>query len=145
MNSACVTLLLALGLCLNPLNALAEVTTLHIGHTRVHAEVARTPQNHERGLMFRKQLCANCGMLFVFPKAGRLSFWMKNTLIPLSVAFISADGTILNIEQMQPDTTVKHFAHGNALYALEMHRDWFAEMGIAPGHKITDLDIVLAR
>ncbi len=131
------TLLLCLTLTLS--SAWAETATLHIGQLRIQAEIARTPQSHERGLMQRDYLCPDCGMLFVFPEAGRLSFWMKNTPLPLSIAFIAADGTILNIEEMQPNTTNTHSAQGDALYALEMNKSWFAKNGVKPGHRVRGL------
>ena len=114
-------------------SAWAETTTLHIGNLRIHAEVARTPQSRSRGLMQRTHLCPDCGMLFVFPKPDRHAFWMKNTPLPLSIAFVSAHGVILNIEEMQPNTTDSHHAQGDALYALEMNSGWFATHGVKPG------------
>ena len=99
----------------------------------VRAEVANTFDTRGRGLMFRESLAANQGMLFVFEDAGSHCMWMKNTLIPLSVAFISADGTIVNIEDMKPQTEDTHWSKGPALYALEMRKGWFAEKGIGPG------------
>ena len=83
--------------------------------------------------MQRSLLCANCGMLFIFEKADRYSFWMKNTPLPLSIAFIAADGSILNIEKMQPNTIDTHDALGDALYALEMNSGWFTRNGIKRG------------
>ena len=125
-------------------SAWAETTTLRIGNLRIQAEVASTPQSRSQGLMQRTQLCTDCGMLFVFPKAGRHAFWMKNTPLPLSIAFIAADGTILNIEEMQPNTTDNHTAQGDALYALEMNGGWFTQSSVKSGHKIKDLPL-LAR
>lgn len=119
--------------------AAAETIILHIGNIEIQAEVARTPQSRSQGLMQRTQLCADCGMLFVFPQANRHAFWMKNTPLPLSIAFIAADGTILNIEEMQPNTTDNHTAQGDALYALEMNRGWFTQSGVKSGHKINGL------
>lgn len=130
---------LALCLALAPPSAWAETITLHIGKLRIHAEAARTPQSREQGLMQRDRLCTDCGMLFIFKKADRHNFWMKNTPLPLSIAFIAADGSILNIEEMQPDTTDSHIAQGNALYALEMNSGWFARNGVKPGDKVREL------
>ena len=115
---------------------LTKTATLHIGIYRVQAEIADTPQSRERGLMQRTQLCANCGMLFVFEKAAQHGFWMKNTPLPLSIAFINADGIILNIAEMQPHSTAIHHAKGNALYALEMNRGWFAKRRIKHGQVV---------
>ncbi len=119
--------------------AWAETVILQINDVRIQAEVARTPQNRSQGLMQRTHLCADCGMLFVFSQADRHAFWMKNTPLPLSIAFIAADGTILNIEDMQPNTTDHHTAQGDALYALEMNRGWFIQRGVKSGHKINGL------
>ena len=132
-----LTLLLCLALTLP--SAWAETMILHIGQHRIQAEIANTPQSRERGLMQRDYLCTNCGMLFVFPKAGRLSFWTKNTPLPLSIAFIAADGAILNIEEMRPNTTDTHSARGDALYALEMNKGWFAGNKIKQGNVIQGL------
>ena len=115
---------------------LTKTTTLQIGIYRVQAEIADTPQSRERGLMQRTHLCANCGMLFVFEEAAQHGFWMKNTPLPLSIAFINADGIILNIAEMQPHTTAIHHAKGNALYALEMSRGWFAKRRIKRGQVV---------
>lgn len=117
----------------------AETTILHIDGIPVHAEIARTPQSRSQGLMQRTQLCRDCGMLFIFPKAGRHTFWMKNTPLPLSIAFITADGTILNIAEMQPNTTDTYIAQGDALYALEMNSGWFARSGVESGYRINGL------
>ncbi|MBI4936804.1 MAG: DUF192 domain-containing protein [Nitrosomonadales bacterium] len=135
---ACSTLLICLALALPP--AWAETVSLKIGKQTVHAEIANTPQSRERGLMQRDRLCGNCGMLFVFEQAGRYAFWMKNTPLPLSIAFIAADGSILNTAEMQPNTSNPHGAQGNALYALEMNRNWFASNGIKPGDKVFGLE-----
>lgn len=110
-----------------------SLASLRIGNRRIRVEVASTPQSRERGLMGRDDLCEDCGMLFVFEKADTYSFWMKDTPLPLSIAFIAADGSVLNIEEMSPNTTDIHAARGDALYALEMNRGWFAKNGIAPG------------
>ena len=135
-------LLLSLTLVLPP--AWAEKINLMIGEQAVLAEVAATPQSRERGLMRRDQLCADCGMLFVFEKADRYGFWMKDTPLPLSIAFIAADGAIINIAEMQPETTGIHRAEREVLYALEMHSGWFARNGIKPGDRVRWLNRVPA-
>ena len=89
--------------------------------------------------MQRDFLCANCGMLFIFEKADRYSFWMKNTPLPLSIAFIAADGSILNMEEMQPNTIDTHHAQSDALYALEMNSGWFTRNGIKLGIMVQGL------
>jgi hypothetical protein len=105
---------------------------LKIGANSIQAAVASTPQSREQGLMQTKYLCENCGMLFVFPKPGKHSFWMKNTHLPLSIAFIAKDGRILNIDEMQALSTQTHTAQGDALYALEMNKRWFDRHAIKP-------------
>lgn len=116
--------------------AQADSLTLKIGKKTVQAEIADTPEARERGLMHRSQLCADCGMLFVFSVAKQYGFWMKNTPLPLSIAFISGDGRIINITEMQPETSDVHYAEGNALYALEMNSGWFAANGVKPGDEV---------
>ena len=126
-------------LCLALPQAWAETLDLGINQHALHAETAATPQSREHGLMQRSKLCADCGMLFVFPHAGRYLFWMKDTPLPLSIAFISADGSIINIAEMQANTPDPHPAQGDALYALEMNSGWFARNGIRPGDKVRGL------
>ena len=119
--------------------ACGENISLKIGKHNIHAEIANTSQSREQGLMGRDFLCANCGMLFIFKKADRYNFWMKNTTLPLSIAFIAADGSILNIEEMQPNTPDTHHAQSDALYALEMNSGWFARNGIKRGITVQGL------
>ena len=126
-------------------SAWAETITLRIGKHTVHAEIADTPQSREQGLMRRNHLCANCGMLFVFEKADRYRFWMKDTSLPLSIAFIAADGSIINIAEMQPYTTDSHGAESESLYVLEMNRSWFTRKGIKPGDNIQGLQQLRAH
>lgn len=114
-------------------------TPLTIGKHRLTAEVATTPAQRETGLMNRFSLKPDHGMLFVFERPEPLSFWMRNTFIALSIAFIGADGTILNIEDMQPQTDDPHWSTGAALYALEMKKGWFAERGIVAGNRVDGL------
>ncbi len=118
--------------------------SLHIGQLEIRAEIADTPASRNQGLMHREQLCANCGMLFVFDHPYRQSFWMKDTPLPLSIAFIAADGGIINIDEMQPNTTAIHNAQGMALYALEMNSGWFAGHGIRPHDRVQGLEQVSA-
>ncbi len=110
--------------------------SLSIGSINLHAELADTPQNRARGLMQRTVLCADCGMLFVFEEAGKHELWMKDTPLPLSVAFIAQDGRILNIEEMQANSLKRYVARGPALYALEMNQGWFSRHAITPGNNI---------
>lgn len=112
---------------------------LGINAQRVYVEVARTPSERQTGLMHRKSLPAQQGMLFVYPHSDSHCMWMKNTLIPLSVAFIDESGRILNIEDMQPNTRDYHCATAPALYALEMNLGWFRSKGIHSGDKVRGL------
>jgi uncharacterized protein len=107
--------------------------SLTIGTHKLTAEVATTPDQRSVGLMNRFSLKPDHGMLFVFERSEPLTFWMKNTYIALSIAFIASDGRIVNIEDMKPQTEETHYSSGPALYALEMKKGWFAERGIGPG------------
>jgi uncharacterized membrane protein (UPF0127 family) len=89
--------------------------------------------------MQRTTLCADCGMLFVFPASTRLAFWMKNTTLALSIAFVGSDGRIVNIEEMQPYSLDIHYSASAALYALEMNRGWFATHRVNPGDLVVNL------
>lgn len=100
-------------------------------------EVADRPETRQTGLMYRRQLPEDEGMLFVFEEPETLSFWMKNTYIPLDIAFISTDGEILNIEAMKPlDEGPRYRSKAPARYAIEANQGWFAGKGIRPGHRI---------
>ncbi|SEM91718.1 DUF192 domain-containing protein [Nitrosomonas marina] len=113
------------------------------GHT-LSAEVADTHASRARGLMFRESLDANTGMLFVFPKNAYLSMWMKNTVIPLSVAFIDDEGIIINIADMQPNTHTAHYSTNLAKYALEMNIGWFSRRKIDTGDRVIGLELISA-
>jgi hypothetical protein len=133
----CAAALLAVSL--HAAAAELPVATLTIGTHKLTAEIAATPAQRETGLMNRFSLKPDTGMLFVFERAEALSFWMRNTYVALSIAFVSADGKILNIEDMQPQTENPHWSKGAALYALEMKKGWFAEKGIAAGDRVDGL------
>ncbi|HKU00780.1 MAG TPA: DUF192 domain-containing protein [Paraburkholderia sp.] len=105
----------------------------------IDAGVAANDADREQGLMYRTQLAPNEGMLFVFGENAVHCFWMKNTLIPLSIAFMRADGTITDIDEMQAETTNNHCPRNNGTYALEMSKGWFSSKGIKPGMKIEGL------
>ncbi len=109
---------------------------LNAGIHNINAELAATPEQREIGLMFRPTMAVNDGMLFVFERAGQQCFWMKNTLIPLSAAFIADDGTVVNIEAMQPQTLDSHCSSQPVRYVLEMNEGWFAKRGIKAGSKL---------
>jgi len=116
---------------------MAELTAgMHI----IRAEVAADFGTRAQGLMFRKSLERNAGMLFIFDEPAVHCMWMKNTYIPLSVAFLDDDGAILNIADMQPHSERSHCAAKPARYALEMTQGWFAERGIKPGTKLRGLE-----
>lgn len=118
---------------------------LQIASQRVVAEVAADDASRSKGLMFRERLAPNHGMLFVFPEATQTCFWMKNTPLPLTVAFIDASGTITNLADMQPLSLESHCALAPALYALEMEQGWFVRNGIRPGERVQGLPRVPAR
>jgi len=116
------------------------VATLRIGSTTVRAEVADEDPERSAGLMFRESLAPDSGMLFVMPSVGPASFWMKNTLLPLSIAFLDSNGTIMEIHDMQPrDETITRSSFPRIAYALEMSQGWFAGKNIWPGERISGL------
>jgi uncharacterized membrane protein (UPF0127 family) len=117
-----------------------QTIQLSAGMHLIRAEVAADMSTRSRGLMFRKSLAPNAGMVFVFDEASLHCMWMKNTLIPLSVAFLDDSGTIINIENMAPQTEETHCAASPARYALEMDRGWFAARGIKPGTKLGGME-----
>jgi uncharacterized membrane protein (UPF0127 family) len=112
------------------------VIQLNAGMHLIRAEVAADFGTRMRGLMYRASMAQNAGMLFLFDESTQHCMWMKNTLIPLSVAFIDDRGAIVNIEDMKPQTEESHCASRPARYALEMNRGWFAAHGIKPGSRI---------
>jgi len=113
---------------------------LTINSHRLVAEIAATVETRTVGLMHRFSLKPDHGMLFVFNAPQPLTFWMKNTFVPLSIAYIGADGKILNIDDMAPQTETGHSSQGLALYALEMKKGWFADRGIGAGSRVEGLD-----
>jgi uncharacterized membrane protein (UPF0127 family) len=114
---------------------------LSINGHRLVAEVAANTDTRTTGLMHRFSLKPDHGMLFVFNAPQPLAFWMKNTFVPLSIAFIGADGKILNIDDMAPQTETTHPSIGPALYTLEMKKGWFAERDIAAGAQLRGLEL----
>jgi uncharacterized membrane protein (UPF0127 family) len=122
--------------------AIAQVlptVQLNAGIYLIRAELAADPGVRMQGLMHRKSLAPNAGMLFVFDQPAVQCMWMKNTYIPLSVAFLDEKGEIINIADMQPHSEQSHCADRPALYALEMNRGWFAQRGIKPGARLGGL------
>lgn len=140
--------IIALSILLAAIFARAEMeapklpkVTLGVGGVHnVIAEVASIPSDRAQGLMFRKKLAGNEGMLFVYPQPHVTGMWMKNTLIPLSVAFIDEKGVIINVEEMKPETLDAHMAKGPAKYSLEMSSGWFKKRKLGPGTKIKGLE-----
>ena len=114
-------------------------TSLRIGTHALKVEVVRTDEQRSRGLMFREKLGRDDGMLFVFDEPAYHSMWMKNTLIPLSVAFVDAHGVILNILDMEPQTLDSHMSAGPSIYAIETNKGWFAAKKIKAGDKVAGL------
>ena len=117
----------------------SATSELTVGGQRLTVEVAAQPEQRERGLMYRRMLPENYGMLFVFDAPQMLRFWMKNTYLPLSIAFIDADGVIVNITDMKPRTLNTHSSVKPAQYALEVNQGWFKRHGIAAGARVGDL------
>lgn len=109
------------------------VAELGAGMYRIEAEVAHTFETRQVGLMNREAMALHRGMVFVFPEDARHCMWMRNTFLPLSVAFLDAEARIINIEDMQPQTETSHCAAAPARFALEMNIGWFAERGIQAG------------
>jgi uncharacterized membrane protein (UPF0127 family) len=103
------------------------------GTDTVRAEVARTPEEREKGLMYRDELEKGRGMLFVFTDSQVRSFWMENTLIPLDIAYLDENLTIVDIQAMEPLTTDLHPSARPAMFALEVPMGWYGEMGISVG------------
>lgn len=110
---------------------------LSAGMHLIDAQVAATPEQRQIGLMFRKEMPQQEGMIFVFEQATQQCFWMKNTLLPLTAAFVADDGTIVNLADMKPQTTDAHCSAKPVRYVLEMNRGWFAKRGIKAGSKLS--------
>jgi len=109
---------------------------LSAGMHLIDAQVALTPEQRQIGLMFRKEMPQQEGMIFVFEQASQQCFWMKNTVLPLTAAFVADDGTIVNLADMKPQTTNAHCSAEPVRYVLEMNKGWFAKKGIKAGSKL---------
>jgi uncharacterized membrane protein (UPF0127 family) len=109
---------------------------MNAGMHLIQAEVAQTPEQRSIGLMHRPKMGANEGMLFVFESPAQQCFWMKNTLLPLSIAFLADDGQVVNIEDMAPHALNGHCSKQPVRFALEMNQGWFAKRGIKPGSRV---------
>lgn len=112
-------------------------TRISAGMYQIDAQVALTPQQQQTGLMYRKEMPQAEGMLFVFEQPSTQCFWMKNTLLPLSTAFVADDGRIVNLVDMQPLTLDSHCSDEPVRYVLEMNQGWFAKKNIKKGAKLT--------
>ena len=132
-------LLLGSSFALTQVNTGLPTIELKASIYRIQAELADTPKAREVGLMNRTSMPTNSGMLFVFEQKAGHCFWMNNTKIPLSIAFIADDGKIVNIEEMQAETTNNHCPKAAVRYALEMNKQWFSERVIVPGTVVTGL------
>ena len=133
--------LLGAVLCAGP--SLAQpmpLAELGAGMYRIEAEVAHTAQARQVGLMMRKTMAPQRGMVFVFEHDATHCMWMKNTFLPLSVAFVDAQGKVINIEDMQPQSEDNHCAAAPARFALEMNLGWFRERGIKAGDILRGFD-----
>ena len=117
-------------------DAALRTAQIRVGAHPMKVEIVDTDPQRYKGLMFREKLGRDEGMLFIYDEPAYQSMWMKNTLIPLSVAFLDDGGAIINVEDMQPQTEDSHCASRPARYALEMNRGWFAARGIKPGIRI---------
>ncbi len=139
-------LLLSLGLLLTVLHGTAHAqsqpqlnlprVTLTAGMHLIQAQVAATPEQQAIGLMYRKDMPTSEGMLFIFERPTRQCFWMKNTLLPLTAAFVADDGTIVNLADMKPQTTDSHCSAQPVRYVLEMNQGWFAKRGLKAGSRL---------
>ncbi len=134
--------LLALGLSLTGVAAAQSLPLIELsaGIHRIEAEVVNTQQTRMTGLMQRRTMAPQRGMLFVFDEARTHCMWMKNTFIPLSVAFLDENGRIINVEDMQPHSEDNHCAAKPARYALEMNRGWFRSRNLAAGTPIAGIE-----
>lgn len=118
----------------------ASLLKLQLASGSIEVEVAATKAERALGLMHRKVMPEWRGMLFVYPSPAYFCMWMKNTRIPLSVAFIDAEGKVINIEDMAPHTETNHCTARNAMYALEANHGWFAKNGVLPGTQVLGLE-----
>lgn len=115
-------------------SVILDTIKMSIAGTTVTLEVAKERETLSRGLMFRDSLAKNSGMLFIFPREGMYSFWMKNTRIPLSIAFINSQGRIVGLDEMRPyDTVTVHMPFEPYTYAIEMDSGWFSQNGVRKG------------
>lgn len=138
-RSAALALLVAVSLAAAAQEGPQKLAAIQLsaGMHLIQAEVAQTPAQRQIGLMNRPTMGPNEGMLFVFEAPAQQCFWMKNTLLPLSIAFLADDGTVVNIEDMKPQALDSHCSRKEVRFALEMNQGWFAKRGIKPGARLT--------
>jgi uncharacterized membrane protein (UPF0127 family) len=110
---------------------------LQAGMHQIDTQVAQTPDQRSMGLMFRKDMPQHEGMLFVFEQPTKQCFWMKNTFLPLTAAFVADDGTIVNLVDMKPQTTDSHCSEKPVRFVLEMNQGWFAKKGLKAGSRVS--------
>jgi uncharacterized membrane protein (UPF0127 family) len=120
--------------------AASPLLTLSVGSGVLEVEVAATKDQRAQGLMHRTSMPDSRGMLFVYPAPAYFCMWMKNTRIPLSVAFIDAQGQVINIANMAPQTETTHCTQRNATYALEVNQGWFGQHGVTQGTQVLGLE-----
>ena len=118
----------------------SQSLSLYIDDHQLDVEVASDQKNIQKGLMHRDKLSKDSGMLFIFPQEEERSFWMKNTKIPLSIAYLDKEGFILNIDDMTPNSTESVNSNGKAKYAIEVHQGWFDTKGIRPGARVEGIN-----
>lgn len=123
----------------NAQNQSLPTIELKAGMYRLEAELADTPAARQTGLMYRSFMPTNSGMLFVFPEKAIHCFWMRNTKLPLTIAFIDDEGKIVNLSDMEPETQNNHCPRAPVRFALEMNQKWFAQRALGPGTLITGL------
>lgn len=111
--------------------------TLGAGMHQIDAQVAQTPDQRSTGLMYRREMPQHEGMLFAFEQPSVQCFWMKNTYLPLTAAFLADDGTVVNLADMKPHSTDSHCSDKPVRYVLEMNQGWFAKKGVKPGMKLS--------
>jgi uncharacterized protein len=141
MKSAIPALAFVLASALLPAAAQEAQTNLprvrlSAGMYQIDAQVASTPDQRATGLMYRKEMPQHEGMLFVFEQPSVQCFWMKNTLLPLTAAFVADDGTLVNLADMKPQTTDSHCSDKPVRFVLEMNQGWFVRKGFKAGFKL---------
>jgi uncharacterized protein len=115
------------------------------GMHQIDAQLALTPEQRQIGLMWRKTMPMHEGMLFIFEQPSQQCFWMKNTLMPLTAAFVADDGTIVNLQDMKPQTTEPHCSTKPVRYVLEMNKGWFAKKEVKAGSKLVGEPFVATK